>query len=248
MKKYLVLFLVFALAGSVYAKKKKIEDVKPQVVVDEKPLVTSLDSLAYCYGIMFGTQYSNFSDSSVVVPGKIMDTELFLQAFIPAMRKDSAKILISLDDAQAYLQAFMMKLQEEKAAEDARKLQETKEACNAFLAENAMKPGVVKYESGLQMLTVEEGIGRTPVGDSDVRLNYKGSLIDGTVFDANDGLTLNAGQLIPGFSEGLTHMKEGGSYILYIPSELGYGDRAAGDIPAGSTLIFEITLISIVEE
>ena len=121
-----------------------------------------------------------------------------------------------------------------------------------FFAENAKKPGVKVTESGLQYKVVKEGSGKTPTDSSDVKIHYEGKLLDGTVFDSSydseEPTSLNMGFLIPGMVEGLKLMKEGAQYVFYIPQDLGYGEYSPGEtLPAYSTLIFEIELISVDE-
>lgn len=91
--------------------------------------------------------------------------------------------------------------------------------------------------------TLTPGTGATP-GDSDVVLvNYRGTLIDGTMFDEAQRAVLPVGRLIPGFTQGLKQMRVGGSYRLTIPAELGYGPAGAGPIPGNSTLVFTVDLL-----
>ena len=81
-----------------------------------------------------------------------------------------------------------------------------------------------------------------------VLVKYEGKLDDGTVFDANEQAPMQVAQVVPGFSEALTRMKKGGQYKVTIPAQLGYGDRAVGPIPAGSTLHFDVTLLDFRSE
>jgi len=117
-----------------------------------------------------------------------------------------------------------------------------------FMAQNAQKDGVVVTESGLQIQMLTEGTGAQPKEADKVLVNYKGTLIDGTQFDANDSIEFPVNGVVAGFREGLMAMKEGGKAIITMPSDLAYGDRGAGqNIPGGSTLQFEVDLLKIVK-
>ena len=120
----------------------------------------------------------------------------------------------------------------------------------AFLAENAKKPGIKTTKSGLQYQILQEGKGKSPSANSNVRVHYEGRLLDGTVFDSSvergEPIEFPLNQVIPGWTEGLQLMKEGGKATLYIPSQLGYGEQGVpGTIPPHSTLIFDVELIEV---
>jgi FKBP-type peptidyl-prolyl cis-trans isomerase FklB len=120
----------------------------------------------------------------------------------------------------------------------------------AFLASKKAEPGVVERPSGLLYKEIRPGTGKTPTIDSPCECHYSGKLIDGTEFDSSykrgQPLTFAPNQVIRGWTEAMQLMKEGGKWELYIPSELGYGDRGAGSvIPGGSVLIFELELLKV---
>lgn len=119
-----------------------------------------------------------------------------------------------------------------------------------FLAENGKKEGVSTTASGLQYEVITQGDGdKTPTATSKVKVHYHGTLADDTVFDSsverNSPISFGLNQVIPGWTEGVQLMTEGSKYKFYISPDLGYGDRAAGKIPAGSLLIFEVELLKI---
>jgi FKBP-type peptidyl-prolyl cis-trans isomerase FklB len=119
-----------------------------------------------------------------------------------------------------------------------------------FLAANAQKEGVITTPSGLQYKVLVKGEGAVPQRNEKVRVHYEGRLIDGTVFDASskhgsEPATFVPTQVIRGWTEALTMMPVGSKWQLYIPQELGYGDRATGSIPPYSTLIFDVELVGI---
>ena len=121
-----------------------------------------------------------------------------------------------------------------------------------FLTENKTKEGVKTTASGLQYKVIEKGEGPSPkVGDT-VTVNYRGTLVDGTEFDSSyargEPATFPLTGVIPGWTEALQLMKKGSKWTLYIPPDLAYGERGAGNrIPPNSTLIFEVELISFQE-
>lgn len=122
-----------------------------------------------------------------------------------------------------------------------------------FLAENAERPGVITTTSGLQYRVIEQGGGggsKFPKLSDKVLVNYRGKLIDGSVFDSsyshNKPVSLQVDEVIKGWSEALQLMRRGDHWQLYIPSELAYGEQGSGaKIPPDSALIFDVELISI---
>ena len=119
-----------------------------------------LDSLGYSYGVLFGSQYSNFTDSGVVVPEKTMELDNFLAGFITAIKRDSANLKMTTEEAEAFVRSFQMKIQEEMRAKQEAELKENKAKGADFMAKNATEEGVVTLESGLQIKTLVEGTGK----------------------------------------------------------------------------------------
>ena len=120
----------------------------------------------------------------------------------------------------------------------------------AFLAENAQKPGITTLPSGLQYEVLTQGTGPKPTLKSSVTTHYHGTLINGTVFDSSyqrgQPATFPVNGVIAGWTEALQLMPEGSKYRLYIPSDLAYGKRGAGrDIPGDTALIFDVELIKV---
>ncbi|MEN8819327.1 MAG: FKBP-type peptidyl-prolyl cis-trans isomerase [Polaribacter sp.] len=103
-----------------------------------------------------------------------------------------------------------------------------------------------RSSTGLYYVINEPGTGARPTSSSNVTVAYRGTLLDGTVFDqSTNGISFGLNQVILGWREGITYFKEGGKGILLIPSDLGYGDRGSGSIPGGAALVFDINLIRI---
>lgn len=205
---------------------------------------------AYAAGIQIGQQVGSdmienigrqlFGNDST----QTLSKDNFLAGFFAALKNNAT---VSMEDAQTYVkersEAIKTKALEEKYGEN-------KAAGEKFLAENKTKEGVVTTESGLQYKIIKEGKGEIPTKDSKVKVNYKGTLIDGTEFDSsykrNAPATFRADQVIKGWTEALTMMPVGSKWELYIPQELAYGAReTGGQIKPFSTLIFEVELIGI---
>ena len=149
--------------------------------------------------------------------------------------------------AQEYMRTQMDAIKEKATAE---KYADNKAAGEKFLAENKTKEGVVTTPSGLQYKIITKGTGEIPADTSKVKVNYKGTLIDGTEFDSsykrNEPATFRANQVIKGWTEALTMMPVGSKWELYIPQDLAYGGReTGGQIKPFSTLIFEVELVGI---
>jgi FKBP-type peptidyl-prolyl cis-trans isomerase FkpA len=111
------------------------------------------------------------------------------------------------------------------------------------------QPGAVKTESGMIYREIRAGTGASPKATDTVKVNYRGTLINGTEFDSsysrNQPAQLALNRVIPCWTEGVQKMKVGGEAVLVCPSNLAYGDRGQGPIPAGATLIFQIELLEV---
>jgi len=145
------------------------------------------------------------------------------------------------------LRMEMMAKQQERMKEAGEK---NKKEGEAFLAENKKKEGVVTLPSGLQYKVITEGTGKMPKLTDTVTVNYKGTLIDGTEFDSSykrgQPATFPVNGVIPGWTEALQLMKEGSKWQVFIPSNLAYGERGAGNqITPNAVLIFDVELISV---
>ncbi|MBK8701756.1 MAG: FKBP-type peptidyl-prolyl cis-trans isomerase [Saprospiraceae bacterium] len=112
-----------------------------------------------------------------------------------------------------------------------------------YLAENNLT--AIKTEDGLYYIIDVPGNDKKPKVNSEVRVKYKGTLLDGTVFDENADFRTNLSKVIAGWRYGMVHFGEGGKGKLLIPPHLGYGDQETGDIPGNSVLIFDIELIEV---
>ncbi len=215
--------------------------------------VKTAQEQAYAAGLQIGDQLSSqiFSNvnNEVFKDGDSLNTlnkTLLIEGFIAAVAGGEVRFPGGMEAAQSYLNVNVEKLKSEYME---KKYGSSKADGEAFLAENKTKEGVQVTPSGLQYKVETMGTGEKPVAADRVKVNYRGTLIDGTEFDSsykrNEPLTINANRVIPGWTEALTMMPVGSKWILYIPQELGYGSREAGSIPPFSTLIFEVELLEI---
>ncbi len=138
----------------------------------------------------------------------------------------------------------------EEVAEENVEIKDNLTIGREFLEENAKNDSVTVTESGLQYMVLKEGNGAKPGPTDEVTVHYTGRLLDGTVFDSSvdrgEPATFPLNRVIPGWTEGLQLMSEGSKYRLFIPSELAYGEKGAGnDILPNSTLIFDVELIKV---
>ena len=213
---------------------------------------TTKKDKAYMAGLQIGQQVSvdMFEGLNQQVFGgdslQSLNKADFLAGFIAAVKGNAA---FTLDSARVYVEAHAEAIKA-KALES--RYGENKAAGEAFLAENAKKEGVVTTESGLQYKVIKAGKGEVPTATSTVKVNYKGTLIDGTEFDSsykrNEPTTFRANQVIKGWTEALTMMPVGSKWELYIPQDLAYGAReTGGQIKPFSTLIFEVELLEVVQ-
>ncbi len=168
-------------------------------------------------------------------------SNLVFRGFIDALKADTTVMLMPRAEA-----LFTAKQKSNTEAKTAKLSEEGRR----FLAENAKKPGVTVTSSGLQYIVLQKGTGAVPKSTDKVSVHYEGRLIDGTVFDAsakhgNQPAVFPVNGVIRGWTEALTLMPVGSKWRLFIPYELAYGERGAGQIPPYATLIFDVELVGI---
>lgn len=242
-KNFLVICMLAAAPAVLAQNGKPTTGVKTtgavKTTVAAKPtapvLKTAEDSVSYAVGISVANFYKQQGISK-------LNTSLISRAINDLM--GGKKPL--LDDAAAnqVMNDYMNKMQ-------AKKSKPAIEAGEKFLAQNKTKAGVVTTGSGLQYEVLTEGTGAQPLATDSVTCHYKGTLLDGTVFDNSydrgTPITFFLSGVIRGWTEGVQLMKEGAKYKFYIPYQLAYGPNDYGPIPGGSMLTFEVELLKVIK-
>ena len=204
--------------------------------ISAQNLTNSMDSLSYSVGVLVAQNLKQQGLDKV-------NSEVLAKAISDVLANN--KLDIELPEANATVQEYMQNKQQ-MAGKD------NMEEGEAFLAENGARAEVTTTASGLQYEVLTEGEGKSPKATDKVTVHYVGKLLNGTTFDSSvdrgQPATFGLNQVIAGWTEGVQLMKEGSKYRFFIPSNLAYGERGAGnDIGPGATLIFEVELLEIVE-
>ena len=216
----------------------------PKTSKDYKVSKATKDSVAYLVGINFGSFIKGYDFGEL----SYCQIKKGMRAFIKAKGNPrdpdfGEQFKIDPNEMNRIFNEYLENRHQQK-------LLANKEAGEKFLAKNQKKAGVVVAESGLQYLVVEPGSELVPVSDKDtVWVRYKGSLLDGTVFDEvkpeADSVRFTLNHVVRGWTEGLKYVGEGGRIKLFIPSELAYGERAPQNIGPNQTLVFDIELCKV---
>ena len=200
-------------------------------------LKSDVDSASYAIGVSSG---EGFKENLKTLPGGEANIDALIIGFTQALKGE--KTTMTKEVAQKYLNDYFQSATKKEAAI-------TKAEGAKFMAENKSKDGVITTESGIEYKVEKEGNGPKPKATDKVKVHYVGTLLDGTEFDSSvkrgQPATFNLSQVIPGWTEGIQLMPVGSKYTFWIPSELAYGDHGTQGIKPGSTLKFEVELLSI---
>ncbi len=202
-------------------------------------LETLNDSASYVVGVNFAIAQLKPSLDEAQAQGVNFDMELLLQAIRDVMVGNDLQI--SEEAGQQVLVRWQRNMLTEVLEKNNRDALE-------FFTANQKKPGVKVTPSGLQYVVLEEGSGASPGPTDSAVVKYRGTLLNGTVFDETKGdqtHTFHVSNLISGWTEALQMMKPGGKWKLFIPSNLAYGKQGNYGIPPGSALIFELELVAV---
>lgn len=240
---FTILMMSTVLMGAYSQQSQATEPTETVMESSEKlkHLKTLNDRFSYAYGADLAEKFK--------VEGLELNVEVMSSAMQDVFIGDGNKMSKGeiASTMEIYRKVHMKKKEEERAIVGAK----NKKEGAVFLAENARKDGVVTTESGLQYKIINKGNGEsTPTEDDEVIVNYRGTFIDGTVFDStydrNESFSVKAKTLIEGWSEALQMMSEGAKWELYIPAELAYGERGSEPyIGPNAVLIFEVELLEI---
>ncbi len=200
-----------------------------------------MDKVSYALGLGIGRQLTDMG-------AKDLNIDDFAQAIKDVL--SGSEVKLSDSEAQTIVRAFFDEQEKKQRAAAAERFKENKTKGEEYLKANAAKDGVVTLPSGLQYQILTPGNGRQPKATDKVRCHYEGMLVDGTVFDSSvqrgEPAVFGLNQVIAGWTEGVQLMKEGAKYRFFIPYNLGYGERGAGQsIPPYSALIFDVELIDV---
>jgi len=204
-------------------------------------LDTEDQQASYGFGLQVGEQFGQARSH--------LDIDAFMQGVRDAFEEvDPA---VSQDEIRVAMDGFRTRVDEALEAEATASAERNTADGEAYMAKNGARDGVLATESGLQYEVLREGDGGArPADGQNVKVHYKGSLIDGTEFDSSyergEPATFNVNQVIAGFSEGLKLMDVGSHYKFHIPGNLGYGPQGSPpSIQPNATLVFEVELIEI---
>ena len=200
-----------------------------------------MNKLSYALGFGIGRQLAQMGAED-------LNIDDFSQAIKDILTGKEPQV--SDQEAQKLVTTFFEEQEAKQRAAAAEKYKDNKEKGEAWLANKAMEEGVVALPSGLLYQVLNEGSGKKPTAADTVECHYEGRLIDGTVFDSSykrgESATFPLNGVIAGWTEGVQLMSEGAKYRFFIPYQLAYGERGAGQaIPPFAALVFDVELIKV---
>jgi len=214
---------------------------------DDKSAAVDLDKdTSYAFGMLMANQLIG----QFGLVGMRFDYSAFSEGFKDF--NEAKETRISQDKAIELIGAVFDRMQAEEEEKLWLEGSKNREEGEAYLAANAARSGVMTTASGLQYEVMKQGSGPKPGPDDSVRVNYEGSLVDGTIFDSSyargEPVEFYLDGVIPGWTEGVQLMNEGSTYRFVIPPDLAYGPYGSGPIPPESTLIFTVELLAVIPD
>lgn len=225
---------------------------KQSIIISSKSprLSNEVDSFSYYYGFSIGQFLEKDLSSLKIKDG--FPSNKFLNGVVLGMGGDAEKAIDQLT-IQQFMQGFFMKKQAELQVQEAAEASDNLKEGQAFLENNMKKKGVFTTSSGLQYEVIKSGTGGiSPDAVDTVIVHYKGTLLDGTVFDSSidrgQPAKFKLSEVISGWTEGVQLMKTGDKWKFFVPSDLAYGSQKTSElIGPNSTLIFEVELIDVIK-
>ncbi len=211
-------------------------------LVEKVELKTKMDTVAYIIGSGLGEQLKN--------DGLEINAEVMTYGLKVGMSGE--KLLFDKQQVQTIMTAFQTEMQTKKQEKMMAETANNKAAAEKFLAENKDKPGVVTLDNGCQYKILKSGTGRSPKATDEVKVHYHGTFMDGKVFDSSvdrgEPIKFPLDGVIKGWTETIPLMQVGDKWIIYIPSDMGYGPNGNQGIPGNSLLIFEVELLEVISK
>ena len=206
-----------------------------------KILQSQNDSLSYLVGMDIARVYSGYEIE--------LDPAIIYQAYQDVL--DSSDVALDQETANRLSTVLNQKIASQQQLLSQKQAAENSIKSQMFMRENGQKEDVVSLASGLQYRVIEEGTGLPPTIQNEVRVAFDGTLLDGTTFstthtDTDSTSVVSVELLLPGLTEALLMMKPGARWELFLPSDLGYGNRGKELVPPNAVLVFDIQLLEIV--
>jgi len=202
------------------------------------------DKFSYSYGVETGTKLKNMPVG--------VDLNLFIMGVKDTL--SGGKLLMTEEEVRETLVVLQKEITAKSDDQKKALAEKNRRGGEAFLAENKKKESVITLPSGLQYKVLKEGTGKSPADTDWVRIHFRGTLIDGTVFEDTyksfgQPVAFAVKGMVPGWAEGLKLMKEGAKWQLFIPPDLAFGERGSGTlIGPNATLLIEVELVSVQEK
>jgi FKBP-type peptidyl-prolyl cis-trans isomerase FklB len=237
-RKFGAVLLLFVAGSTCFAA----EDGTAQPASPTASSMSQEQRWGYAMGVRFGRQFRTEKLR--------LDVDALLQGMRDAFTGQPLKL--TDPDMQAAMESLRTDFEQQAQQDWEEQGKRNKVAAVDFLAKNASAEGVLKTASGLQYRIVKSGDGPKPRADDNVRVSYRGRLIDGTEFENSNKMdkppVYLVKQLIPGWIEALQMMPVGSSWRFYLPPELGYGEKGSNKVGPNAVLIFDVELLDIVSQ